>query len=132
MSVVRARIGARNLPAPLPTDPSRSEAYADWARTHEPGAESAALGLLAEARDRVSPVAEVGEALGVGPDAGGLYLQLLAPARPTDRNVRRWNRWTPARHKAAQAGLSAAGAVETGRRARAGRTAFVPGPWTEL
>ncbi|MFD9405837.1 hypothetical protein ACFWBN_02270 [Streptomyces sp. NPDC059989] len=77
-------------------------------------------------------VAEVGDALGVGADAAALYLQLLALARPTDRNVRRWNGWTPARHKAAQAELEAAGAVETGRRARAGRTAFVPGPWTEL
>ncbi|MFC9306623.1 hypothetical protein ACFTWH_05270 [Streptomyces sp. NPDC057011] len=77
-------------------------------------------------------VAEVGEALAVGPDAAALYLQLLSLARPTDRNVRRWNGWTPARHKAAQAELVAAGAVETGRRARAGRTAFVPGPWTEL
>ncbi|MFK0013458.1 hypothetical protein [Streptomyces sp. NPDC091027] len=77
-------------------------------------------------------VTEVSAALGVGADAAALYLQLLALARPTDRNVRRWNGWTPARHKAAQAALEAAGAVETGRRARAGRTAFVPGPWTEL
>ncbi|MFI1280996.1 hypothetical protein ACH4U5_09585 [Streptomyces sp. NPDC020858] len=77
-------------------------------------------------------VAEAGAALGVGADAAALYLQLLALARPTDQNVRRWNGWTPARHKAAQAELVEAGAVETGRRARAGRTAFVPGPWTEL
>ncbi|MFJ6783358.1 hypothetical protein [Streptomyces yangpuensis] len=46
--------------------------------------------------------------------------------------MRRWNGWSPARHEAAQAELVAAGAVEGGRRARAGRTAFVPGPWTEL
>ncbi|MEU6313098.1 hypothetical protein [Streptomyces sp. NPDC047014] len=77
-------------------------------------------------------VAEVGAALGVGADAAALYLQLLALARPTDQNVRRWNGWSPARHKAAQAELAGAGAVETGRRARAGRTAFVPGPWTDL
>lgn len=43
-----------NLPVPLPTDPSRSQAYADWAATYDPGAASAALGLLAEARDRMS------------------------------------------------------------------------------
>ncbi|GGQ02301.1 hypothetical protein [Streptomyces roseolilacinus] len=79
-----------------------------------------------------SLVAEAAGALGVGADAAALYLQLLALARPTDRNVRRWNGWSPARHKAAQAELVAAGAVETGRRARAGRTAFVPGPWTEV
>ncbi|CAL9312867.1 hypothetical protein [Streptomyces sp. SudanB25_2051] len=77
-------------------------------------------------------VAEAAGALGVGADAAALYLQLLALARPTDRNVRRWNGWSPARHKAAQAELAAVGAVETGRRARAGRTAFVPGPWTEV
>ncbi|CAM5284024.1 hypothetical protein SAVIM338S_00190 [Streptomyces avidinii] len=77
-------------------------------------------------------VAEAGAALGVGADAAALYLQLLALARPTDQNVRRWNGWTPARHKAAQAELVDAGAVETGRRARAGRTVFVPGPWTDL
>ncbi|MGW0394615.1 hypothetical protein ACWDYJ_27750 [Streptomyces sp. NPDC003042] len=77
-------------------------------------------------------VAEVGAALGVGADASALYLQLLALARPTDQNVRRWNGWTPARHKAAQAELVAAGAVESGRRARAGRTAFVPGAWSDL
>lgn len=77
-------------------------------------------------------MAEAAAALGVGADATVLYLQLLALARPTDQNVRRWNGWTPGRHKAAQAELVNAGAVETGRRARAGRTAFVPGPWTDL
>ncbi|WP_405680484.1 hypothetical protein OG239_07955 [Streptomyces sp. NBC_00868] len=77
-------------------------------------------------------VAEVTGVLGVGADAAALYLQLLALTRPTDQNVRRWNGWTPARHKAAQAELVAVGAVQTGRRARAGRTAFVPGAWTEF
>ncbi|GGU49088.1 hypothetical protein [Streptomyces lavendofoliae] len=76
--------------------------------------------------------AEVADTLAVGPDAAALYLQLLALARPTDRNVRRWNGWPPARHKKAQAELVAVGAVDTGQRPRAGRTAFVPGPWTEL
>ncbi|MEU9254631.1 hypothetical protein AB0D66_22615 [Streptomyces sp. NPDC048270] len=77
-------------------------------------------------------VAEVARTLGVGADAAALHLQLLALARPTDRGVRRWNGWTPARHKAAQAELAAAGAVHTGKRARAGRTAFAPGPWAEF
>ncbi|MFF5706407.1 hypothetical protein ACFY7H_28570 [Streptomyces sp. NPDC012794] len=77
-------------------------------------------------------VAEAAESLGVGPDAAALYLQLLALARPTDRAVRRWNGWTAARHKAAQAELAASGAVESGKRPRAGRTLFVPGGWTEL
>jgi hypothetical protein len=76
--------------------------------------------------------AEVSDHLAVGPDAAALYLQLLALARPTDQNVRRWNGWTAARHKKAQAELAATGAVETGKRSRAGRTAFVPGPWTDI
>lgn len=77
-------------------------------------------------------VAEVAGTLGVGADAAALHLQLLALARPTDRNVRRWNGWTAARHKAAQAELVAAGAVVGDKRARAGRTAFLPGEWTDL
>ncbi|MEU4950389.1 hypothetical protein [Streptomyces lavendulae] len=77
-------------------------------------------------------VAEVARTLGVGADAAALHLQLLALARPTDRAVRRWNGWTAARHKAAQAELVAAGAVESGKRARAGRTAFLPGEWADL
>ncbi|WP_431681403.1 hypothetical protein [Kitasatospora sp. KL5] len=77
-------------------------------------------------------VAEVSGVLGVGADAAALLLQLLTLARPTDKDVRRWNGWTPARHKAAQEELAAARLIETGKRARAGRTAFVPGPWTDL
>ncbi|MEU2060412.1 hypothetical protein [Streptomyces sp. NPDC013455] len=77
-------------------------------------------------------VAEVARRLGVGTDAAALHLQLTALARPTDRNVRRWNGWTPARHKAAQAELVAVGAVETGRRARAGRTVFARDTWEAL
>ncbi|MFD7629211.1 hypothetical protein ACFV7Q_24830 [Streptomyces sp. NPDC059851] len=77
-------------------------------------------------------VEEAAGALGTGPDAAALYLQLLALARPTDRAVRRWNGWTAARHKAAQAELLATGAVESGKRARAGRTLFAPGPWAAL
>ncbi|MGW4688781.1 hypothetical protein ACWEPM_28325 [Streptomyces sp. NPDC004244] len=77
-------------------------------------------------------VAEVAATLGTGPDAAALYLQVSALARPTDRAVRRWNGWTAARHKAAQAELLATGAVEGGKRARAGRTLFAPGPWVQL
>ncbi|GGT24651.1 MULTISPECIES: hypothetical protein [Streptomyces] len=77
-------------------------------------------------------VAEVARTLGTGADAAALYLQLLALARPTDAGVRRWNGWTAARHKAARAELVAAGAVVAGSRARAGRSVFVPGEWTDL
>ncbi|MFE1443336.1 hypothetical protein [Streptomyces sp. NPDC058739] len=74
-------------------------------------------------------VAEAAAGLGLTEDAAALYLQLLALPVPSDRNVRRWNAWKPARHKAAEAALAAAGLVEEDRRARAGRTLFLPGPW---
>ncbi|WBO62150.1 hypothetical protein [Streptomyces camelliae] len=77
-------------------------------------------------------VAATARRLGVGTDAAALHLQLRALARPTDRNVRRWNGWTAARHKAAQAELLAVGAVETARRARAGRTVFIRDAWETL
>jgi hypothetical protein len=76
-------------------------------------------------------VAEAADTLGVDADAAALYLQLLTLARPTDRNVRTWNGWTAARHRAAQDALLAVGAVVRDRRPRAGRTVFVPGDWTE-
>ncbi|MFE3194509.1 hypothetical protein ACFXHA_36270 [Nocardia sp. NPDC059240] len=76
-------------------------------------------------------VEQVAAATATTPDAAALYLQLLTLARPTDRNVRRWNHWTPARHKKAQAQLVECGLVVTEQRARAGRTAFIPGPWSE-
>lgn len=77
-------------------------------------------------------VAEVAATIGARPDTAALYLQLLTLARPTDRNVRRWNGWTPARHKKAQTELLELGLVSTDQRARAGRTVFLPGAWTEL
>ncbi|MFF5446362.1 hypothetical protein [Streptomyces sp. NPDC012888] len=77
-------------------------------------------------------VATVAGELGVGTDAAALYLQLATLAAPTDRDVRRWNGWSGKRHTGAGAELLATGAVVEGRRARAGRTLFLPGEWTEL
>ncbi|TGB13591.1 hypothetical protein [Streptomyces sp. MZ04] len=67
--------------------------------------------------------------LGLGTDAATLYLQLLALPAPTDRNIRRWNGWTPVRHKAAAAQLLDAELVVADRRPRAGRGVFLPGDW---
>jgi hypothetical protein len=69
------------------------------------------------------------DTLSLSEDAAVLYLQLLALLEPTDRNLRRWNRWTPARHRQAAAELLAAGLVLEARRPRAGRRLFVPGEW---
>ncbi|MER5963441.1 hypothetical protein [Streptomyces sp. NPDC002057] len=77
-------------------------------------------------------VARAAQELGVGADAAALYLQLAALAAPTDRNVRRWNGWTSKRHAEVRAELLATGAVLEAKRARAGRTLFLPGEWTEL
>ncbi|MEH0528236.1 hypothetical protein QBA75_13920 [Streptomyces stelliscabiei] len=77
-------------------------------------------------------VTEAAGTLGVAVDAATLFLQLLTLARPTDRNIRRWNGWTPARHRAAQSQLLSTQAVTQDKRPRAGRTAFVPGSWTDL
>ncbi|WP_067815675.1 hypothetical protein [Actinomadura kijaniata] len=88
-----------------------------------------------EANPRLSVpglVAEVAEETGTSEDAAALYLQLLTLARPTDRNVRKWNGWSPAKHKKAQAELAELGLIDQGKRSRAGRTAFVPGQWTDL
>ncbi|CAL9345462.1 hypothetical protein [Streptomyces sp. enrichment culture] len=74
-------------------------------------------------------VTDVASALGLSEDPAALYLQLLVLPAPSDRNVRRWNAWTPARHKAAAAELVKRGLVVVDRRARAGRTLFLPGPW---
>jgi hypothetical protein len=77
-------------------------------------------------------VEEVDTALGAGQDAAALYLQLLTLSRPTDRNIRKWNGWTAPRHKAAQTRLVELGAVQQDKRPRAGRTAFLPGGWTQV
>ncbi|MEV6098448.1 hypothetical protein [Nocardia sp. NPDC051981] len=76
-------------------------------------------------------VEQVTATIGVSEDSAALYLQLLALAHPTDRNVRRWNGWNAAHHKKIQAELVRLGPVVEDRRARAGRTAFIPGAWTE-
>ncbi|WP_405829007.1 hypothetical protein [Streptomyces sp. NBC_00105] len=77
-------------------------------------------------------VARVGQELGAGADAAALYLQLAALATPTDRNVRRWNRWSARQHTQARDELLATGKVVEAKRARAGRTLFLPGEWSEL
>ncbi|MEV0413488.1 hypothetical protein AB0I68_22460 [Streptomyces sp. NPDC050448] len=77
-------------------------------------------------------VARAAQGLGVGPDAAALYLQLATLAAPTDRNVRRWNGWSARQHGQARTELLGTGAVVEAKRARAGRTLFLPGEWTEL
>ncbi len=77
-------------------------------------------------------VAEAAGTLGLSPDAAALYLQLLALPDPTDRNCARWTGWKPARMKKARAELAATGLVVEAKRARAGRTLFLPCGWLDL
>lgn len=77
-------------------------------------------------------VPQVADALRVHADAARLYLQLLAMPDPSDKHVARWNGWTGAQVKRAAAALLAAGAVVEGKRARAGRTVFLPGGWLDV
>jgi hypothetical protein len=78
-----------------------------------------------------SLVDEAGRHLDVPSDAAALYLQLLTLREPTDRNVRKWNRWTPARHRKAADALVDRDLVVRDKRTRAGRTIFLHGPWNE-
>ncbi|WP_433380229.1 DNA-binding protein [Streptosporangium sp. CA-115845] len=77
-------------------------------------------------------LSEVAERYGLGQDAATLYLALLAMPDPTDKNVTRWTGWKPARFKAARAELAATDLVVEAGRARAGRSLFLPGAWTDL
>ncbi|MEU4803926.1 hypothetical protein [Actinosynnema sp. NPDC023587] len=77
-------------------------------------------------------VAEVVAKSGLGEDAALLYLQLLALPDPTDANVTRWTGWKPARLRKARAELAGTDLVLTAKRARAGRSLFLPGGWLAL
>jgi hypothetical protein len=74
-------------------------------------------------------VTEVAARFGLDEDAAAYYLQLLALPDPTDRAVQAWNGWKPARLKAAQSTLVAAGLAVAAKRERAGRPVFLPGGW---
>ncbi|GAA3865888.1 hypothetical protein GCM10022243_35000 [Saccharothrix violaceirubra] len=77
-------------------------------------------------------VAEVASTLGLAEDAATLYLQLLALPDPADANVARWTGWKPARLKAARTALAGTDLVVSAKRARAGRSLFLPGEWLPL
>ncbi|QFZ19459.1 hypothetical protein [Saccharothrix syringae] len=77
-------------------------------------------------------VAEVAGRFDLPEDAAVLYLQLLALPDPTDANVARWTGWKPARLRAARTALAGTDLVLTAKRARAGRSLFLPGGWLAL
>ncbi|MFC7217836.1 hypothetical protein ACFQLX_06585 [Streptomyces polyrhachis] len=77
-------------------------------------------------------VAEAAKEYELSEDAAALYLQLLALPDPTDRNCAKWTGWKPARLKKARAELTATDLVVEAKRARAGRSLFLPGGWEAL
>ena len=113
----------RSAPCSAASSPRRSATRCPPASTARPGPDPLGARNL---------VAEAAEAHGLGADAAALYLMLLALPDPTDRNCARWTGWKPARLKAARAELAATDLVVEAKRARAGRTLFLPGGWLEL
>ncbi|MEU9870331.1 hypothetical protein AB0C87_21050 [Actinomadura sp. NPDC048021] len=78
-----------------------------------------------------SLVEEAAGRLDVPPDSAALYLQLLTLTAPTDRNVRKWNNWTPARLRKAAEPLVARDLVARHEYRGDGRKIFLPGPYTQ-
>ncbi|MFJ2767160.1 hypothetical protein [Streptomyces sp. NPDC087300] len=77
-------------------------------------------------------VAAVRERHGLSEDAAVLYLMVLALPDPTDRRQAAWTGWKSARLKKARAELAATDLVVEAKRARAGRSLFLPGGWLDL
>ncbi|WP_307867805.1 hypothetical protein [Umezawaea beigongshangensis] len=77
-------------------------------------------------------LAEVAARLDLDADAAALYLMLLALPDPTDANTARWTGWKPAQLRAARTALAGTDLVLTAKRARAGRSLFLPGGWLPL
>ncbi|MEP3482475.1 MAG: hypothetical protein ABJZ55_24755 [Fuerstiella sp.] len=77
-------------------------------------------------------VKKVAKAKELSEEGAAYYLQLLCLPDPTDRNVKRWNNWTPATLKKASNELLESNLVLEAKRARAGRKLFLPGGWEAL
>lgn len=122
------------LLAGLRPDSSRLQALRDVLGEELPALVSAD-GPAGAPQDPARSVPElVGEAagrLGLSADAAALYLMLLALPDPADRQVAAWTGWKPARTKKAHAELAATELVVAAKRARAGRTLFLPGGWLD-
>ena len=65
-------------------------------------------------------------------DSATLYLQMLALPDPTQRNICKWNGWTTGRYKKVVEPLEKKELVFQAKRARAGRSYFLPGGWQPL
>ncbi len=77
-------------------------------------------------------VGEVAAHFEISTNAATLYLQTLALARPTSKNVQLWNGWSAGEYKKAAAELVGKELVLEAKRSRAGRAHFLPGGWEDL
>jgi hypothetical protein len=68
----------------------------------------------------------------LGEEAAILYAQLLALPDPTTANLCTWNEWSAAQLKKATSELVGKKLVLEATRARAGRSVFLPGEWSDL
>ncbi|MGC0364020.1 hypothetical protein ABH922_002004 [Rhodococcus sp. 27YEA15] len=93
-------------------------------------------GYIGEGRDPRRSAAAVVQAVadehGLSEQAATYYLQLAALPDPTDAHVKRWNEWKPKDLSSARTELVASGLCVEAKRARAGRSVFLPGAWLEL
>ena len=76
-------------------------------------------------------VSAAAKSLGVPEDSARYWLQILALIFPSDKNVESWNSWSKKQRLAAAAPLLEAGLLVEAKRARAGRSLFLPGGWQE-
>lgn len=76
-------------------------------------------------------VSAAAKSLGVPEDSARYWLQILALTFPSDKNVESWNSWSKKLRLAAAAPLLEAGLLVEAKRARAGRSLFLPGGWQE-
>ncbi|MBI2807918.1 MAG: hypothetical protein HYX68_23285 [Planctomycetes bacterium] len=97
-------------------------------------AKEAPAGQWAQNPQHTAPevVKGIRKKLKLGEEAAMLYAQLLAVPDPTTANVCSWNGWTAAQFKKASAELVARKLVLEATRARAGRSIFLPGEWSDL
>lgn len=75
-------------------------------------------------------VAQIAKTKKLPRDAAALYLQTLALAEPTQRDVCAWNGWTSKHYAEVAARLVKAKLVVGGKRPRFGRPIFLPGGYT--
>ncbi|AKK06438.1 hypothetical protein CMUST_10610 [Corynebacterium mustelae] len=74
-------------------------------------------------------VSNAAQTLGITNEGARYFLQLLALANPTDKNIQKWNSWSTHQLDQARDELLAKNLVITAERDHTGRNVFLPGGW---